>query len=78
MKLYLIRVGDATSQWFNTAFFGGHPNESISGRAYRERRPWLSLIDWLLRPLGKDHCKSAYDNDISYAASILAKHRKDT
>lgn len=70
----LIRIGDATSQWFNT-LFGGHPNESISGRAYREKRPWEKWINMLLW-FDKDHCRVSYENDVKYAARLLVQHRR--
>lgn len=75
MLARLIKIGDATSQWLNTALFLGHPNESISGRAYREGWPGELWINLLFSPFEQDHCKKAYENDISYAAGILAKHR---
>jgi len=34
-RSYLVRLGDATSQWFNVAFGNGMPDESVSGRAFR-------------------------------------------
>ena len=70
---YFIHLGDATSQWFNT-LFGGHPNESISGRAYREKK-WYERYINLLLWFDKDHCRVAYENDVSYAAKLLAQHR---
>ena len=70
---WLIRIGDATSQWVNS-LFGGHPNESISGRAYRENKPWRKWIDALLW-FDRDHCKTAYLNDVKYAAQLLARHK---
>lgn len=65
----MIRIGDATSQLVNT-LFGGHPNESISGRAWREQRPWRIWIDRLLW-FDKDHCKTSYENDLKYAKQIV-------
>ena len=75
---YLIRIGDAISQLINVAFlFGQSANESISGRAWRQRnthRSWgimRILIDWIASPLESDHCQKSYDNDVTRAALLL-------
>ena len=73
---YLVRVLDATSQWLNTALLNGDPNESISGRSYREG--WLleHLIDtiffWEL-----DHCMNAYLADVARARNIVERSSKN-
>jgi len=69
---YLTRLGDATSQWLNVALLNGDANESISGRAHREG--WKTaerIIDWLLRPLGPDHCRTAYEADVARAFDLV-------
>lgn len=81
MKQYLIRLGDATSQWVNVVFLlSQNPNESVSGRAYRMRRRsgWKQaryLIDIIFLPFEKDHCKASYDADLKRAAIMLANKR---
>lgn len=81
MKQYLLRIGDATSQWLNVVILLGHnPNESISGRSYRMRRcaGWRQLrafIDIVFLPFEKDHCKASYDADLKRAAIMLANKR---
>ncbi len=81
MKHYLLRIGDATSQWINVAILlGPNPNESISGRAYRLRRQvvWKQArvcIDILFLPFEKNHCKASYDADLKRAAIMLATKR---
>ena len=78
---YLIRVGDATSQWLNVVLLlSQNPNESISGRAYRMQNVWFwdkmrIIIDWLASPLEADHCKKAYDADVSKAAKLMRDQR---
>lgn len=67
---YLIRIGDATSQLLNCIFLSGHPNESLSGRAWRTRSIWYKLIDTVLW-FDKDHCKTAYENDLRYSRKLL-------
>ena len=78
---YLARLGDAASQLINVAIFmGKNPNESLSGRAYRERRAadygygfwWYMhlLINCLFFWQG-NHCKAAYNSDLSRARELL-------
>lgn len=68
----LIRLGDAVSQFFNVLIFNGDPNYSISGDAYRLGRHSLrKVIDVLLRPLGRDHCRMAHLNDVRKAYRLL-------
>ena len=76
MKEYLLRVGDATSQWFNATLFNGSANESISGRAYREQRKHMFIIDGIFAWFGDyNHCRESYLNDVKYAGRLLALHR---
>jgi hypothetical protein len=81
LSAYLLRVGDATSQWINVVILlGPNPNESISGRAYRLRRQvvWKQVrvcIDILFLPFEKNHCKASYDADLKRAAIMLATKR---
>ena len=78
---YVIRVGDATSQWLNVVLLlSQNPNESISGRAYRMQNVWLwnkirISIDWLAFPLETDHCKKSHDADVSRAAKLMRDQR---
>jgi hypothetical protein len=69
---YLIRLGDALSQLLNVALLNGDANESISGRAHREG--WKTaerVINGLLRPLGPDHCRTAYEADVARAWELV-------
>jgi hypothetical protein len=68
----LIRLGDATSQFFNVLLFNGDPNHSISGDAYRFGRHRLQrFIDWLASPWEDDHCRRAYEKDWLKAQQLL-------
>lgn len=69
---YLIKIGDALSQFLNVVLLNGHPNESLSGRAWRTKSIWYKVIDSLLW-FDKDHCKCAYENDLNYARKLLNK-----
>lgn len=76
---YVVRVGDAISQFLNVAFFlGDNPNESLSGRAWRQRRDhgWKELrivIDWLFKPWMPNHCQASYYNDLVRARRLIAE-----
>lgn len=70
----LTRSFDATSQWLNTVLLNGNPNESISGRAYREgwkKTEWVinTLLFWDI-----NHCYWAYINDIARAELMIKEH----
>lgn len=68
---WFIRVGDALSQLCNVVFLNGHPNESLSGRAWRTKSIWYKVIDALLW-FDKEHCRNAYLNDVGYARDLIA------
>lgn len=67
---YLIKVGDALSQLANVVLLNGHPNESLSGRAYRTGSKWQKVIDAVLF-FDKEHCKKSHENDIAYAEDLI-------
>jgi len=73
MASRLIKIGDATSQWANVTFLNGHPNESLSGRAWRTRSIWYRVIDTILF-FDKDHCKTSYENDVAYARELVNQY----
>ena len=69
---YLIRLGDALSQFLNVLLFGGDPNYSISGDAYRLKRVKLMfVIDLIFSPFEEHHCEKAYINDVLKAKKLL-------
>lgn len=69
-----IRLGDALSQFFNVLLLGGDPNHSISGDAYRYgREPLRQWIDAVFSPWERQHCRSAYENDVFKARELLAE-----
>ena len=70
MTHYLIRAGDALSQLLNVILLNGHPNESLSGRAWRTQSFWRYVIDTVLW-FDKDHCRVSHENDMEYAREIL-------
>jgi hypothetical protein len=74
---WLIRLGDALSQFFNVLLFNGEANHSISGDAYRHGRWGLMFaIDALFKPWQRNHCRRAYESDVAKARALVAEHDK--
>jgi hypothetical protein len=71
-RSWLHKCGDATSQWVNAAVLNGNPNESISGRSYREG--WS--VKWWIDSVfpGNQHCREAWVMDIWRAALIVERY----
>tara|TARA_R110001606_G_scaffold306479_1_gene453608 strand:+ start:104 stop:382 length:279 start_codon:yes stop_codon:yes gene_type:complete len=72
---YVIRVGDATSQFVNVALlWGDNANESVSGRSHRLKDKskgwrWLNAsIDYVF---DENHCERSYVNDVARAKKTL-------
>jgi len=78
---YIILVGDALSQLINVLIFmGKNPNESLSGRAYRERKAakyaygfwwYMHLIINCLFWWQDNHCRAAYNADVARARELI-------
>jgi hypothetical protein len=77
VKDYLHRIGVCLSQLANNMFWpGAHPDESISGRVYRERHKRVErVIDWIFF-WDDAHCAQSYYDDLSNAGRIMARHRE--
>jgi hypothetical protein len=72
---YLVRCGDASSQWLNTVFLFGQPNESVSGRAYRSGWHFLEwAIDTLASLFERSHCLKAFEKDVYRAHDLSNKY----
>jgi len=72
-RSYIYRCLDALSQLLNTWLFCGDPDESISGRCYRERR-WslVSVINGIF--FWQDHhCRLAYNEDLIRAKARVMR-----
>lgn len=67
---YLLGCGDALSQLANKVLLNGHPNESLSGRAWRTQSAWYRVIDALFF-FDKDHCRISHENDLAYAKQLV-------
>ena len=78
---YITCVGITLSQLLNAAIFlSGHPNESLSGRCWRQRDHWLfgamcKAIDWFCVTVFDDvgHCANSFRNDRTRAAYLMEK-----
>jgi len=71
---WLIRLGDAASQFLNVLIFNGDPNHSVSGDAYRfNRRRLMRLLDWAFSPFESDHCRKAHEHDIQKACRLCTE-----
>jgi hypothetical protein len=69
---WLIRLGDAFSQFLNVLVFGGDSNHSISGDAWRFKRERLrKTIDFVFYPFERDHCFKAHVHDVRKASRLL-------
>jgi len=69
--LYLINIATALSQLLNAVLLAGDPNETISGRCWRERRVfYYRAIDSLF--FFQDmHCLNSHIADRVFARKIL-------
>ena len=68
---YTINVATAVSQLLNAVVLAGDPNETISGRAWREeRKAVVSVID-LLFFFQPEHCLNSHLADRIFARKIL-------
>lgn len=83
MRQRIANTLDALTQLGNALLLPGasdtNANESISGRCYRMvviegRASWLWMARMIDGLLGAGHCQSAYDEDVSRAAALLAYH----
>jgi hypothetical protein len=75
----IVKIGDALSQLGNVALSIDHKstnaNESISGRAYRQKQRKRRFIDalffWQRNP---GHCERAYLGDLERAKLYIKQH----
>jgi hypothetical protein len=77
MRAYLGRVGNVISQSINTIFLNGHPDECLSGRAYRTQTKWAIEVIDLIFFWDHKHCRSSYFNDLSNAGRVMSRHKNE-
>jgi len=66
---YLANLLSAFSQLCN-ALIGGHSNESISGRSYREGWALATIINSVLF-WQNNHCRGAHNKDVEWAKDFI-------
>ena len=71
MTNYLINIATAISQLLNALLFAGDPNETISGRVFRENRNWAVVVIDLLFFFQVNHCLESHVADRIFARRIL-------
>lgn len=79
----LLRLAALGSQLLNVILFDGSPDETISGRSYRQgvlkahegwdraRRIINKLFFWQ-----EDHCRLSHEQDLRFARTILSDYEK--
>ncbi len=76
------RLAVLASQTLNVLIFDGEPDETVSGRAWREgavggNPVWerrRQIIDRAFALVGDhNHCRNSHEKDIAFARLILAK-----
>jgi hypothetical protein len=68
---WLIKLGDAFSQFLNVLIFNGDPYHSVSGDAWRFKRERMrKVLDFLFWPFEKDHCYKAHLHDVQKATRL--------
>jgi hypothetical protein len=77
---YLGNLGTAFSQSLNTVL-GGHPDESVSARAYRNRGYFWGKIARMAADTiffwDLHHCRKAHESDIARAHELLGLPHQD-
>ena len=73
MKDYLVRVGNAVSQLLNVVLLNGHPNESISGRSYREGWTTAQAIIDTIFWFDPGHCLNSHLNERVWCRMLFHK-----
>lgn len=73
-RKWYLRWLDGFSQLCNVTFFNGDPDESISGRCWRQDRKWAVTIINKIFFKQIDHCRGAYQEDLKRAKERIAQH----
>ena len=73
MKEYSINIATALSQLLNAVVLAGDPNETISGRVWREDRKKATAVIDLLFFFQPEHCLNSHLADRIFARKILGE-----
>jgi hypothetical protein len=68
---YIVNIATAISQLINAAVFFGDPNETISGRCFREKIEWAESIINGLFFFQPDHCFYSHLADVEFSRKIM-------
>ena len=79
----LIKLFALSSQLLNVLLFNGSPDETISGRCYRQgvllgQDSWYTWRRRINRVFffQQDHCRSSHQRDVAFAKMIIgSQHR---
>jgi hypothetical protein len=75
---WLIKLGDALSQFLNVLLLNGDPNHSISGDAWRyNRHKTRAVLDFVFYLFEKDHCYKAHLHDVRKATKLSQEWNND-
>jgi hypothetical protein len=75
---WLIKLGDALSQFLNVLLLNGDPNHSISGDAWRfNRHKTRAVLDFVFYLFEKDHCYRAHLHDVRKATKLAQEWNND-
>ena len=72
----------AIDQLANT-IFNGNPDETLSSRCYRNsQKYWYAnwariVLDFVFRPFGKEHCKTAYKSELTRKHNFKVEGHED-
>jgi hypothetical protein len=67
-----VRAGTILSQAVNTLFCNGHPDQTLSSRAWTDNSErWQKVRRIADRLFGPGHCKESYEADIQFGYDII-------
>jgi hypothetical protein len=82
----LLRLAAWLSAGVNLVLFNGSPDETLSGRAYRQgvlqvppSRRWAWFARWINRAFfwQPNHCRDSHEQDRAFARVILASDQRE-
>ena len=74
ISLQISRIGSMISQSINTVFLFGHPDMSISSRAFIANGKAKKIIDNIFF-FHKNHCEKSFLVDVEFAKEIIKIHK---
>ncbi|MEY2909072.1 MAG: hypothetical protein RLZZ602_1595 [Pseudomonadota bacterium] len=77
MKQYFLNLSVLISQSINVIFLAGHPDQTVSARAYanQDQPAWLFVQDMINAVFfwQDNHCRTSYLEDITRARALLGE-----